>query len=88
MASITPTPLNPNGYATNTNGFGDPISVYLDEHRAEDGIAMVNDVETPSMSNRFDLGDFCIDDPRPMKVVVIGAGYSGMPTQASLFFRS
>lgn len=26
----------------------------------------------------FTLGDFCIDDERPMKVVVIGAGYSGI----------
>ena len=26
----------------------------------------------------FHLGDFCIDEPRPMKVVVIGAGFGGI----------
>jgi hypothetical protein len=25
----------------------------------------------------YQLGDFCIDDARPIKVVVIGAGFSG-----------
>ncbi|KAJ7597765.1 FAD/NAD-binding domain-containing protein [Mycena floridula] len=34
---------------------------------------------------RFNLGDFCIDEPRPMKVVVIGAGYSGIT--AGIRFR-
>lgn len=28
--------------------------------------------------SRYKLGNFCVDEPRPMKVVVIGAGYSGM----------
>lgn len=29
-------------------------------------------------NSQLRLGDFCIDEPRPIKVVVIGAGYSGM----------
>jgi hypothetical protein len=29
-------------------------------------------------SDDFKLGDFCIDEDRPMKVVVIGAGFSGI----------
>lgn len=28
-------------------------------------------------SSTFTLGDFSVDEARPMKVVVIGAGYSG-----------
>ncbi|KXN90086.1 Putative sterigmatocystin biosynthesis monooxygenase stcW [Leucoagaricus sp. SymC.cos] len=27
--------------------------------------------------SRYELGNFCVDESRPMKVVVIGAGYSG-----------
>lgn len=32
----------------------------------------------PEADTGFKLGNFSIDDPRPMKVVVVGGGYSGM----------
>ncbi|KAI3621856.1 flavin-binding [Moniliophthora roreri] len=66
----------------------DSISVYMDDHRAEDGIVAFNGSDpSPGTTNKsaFDLGDFCIDEPRPMKVVVIGAGYSGIT--AGIRFR-
>ncbi|KAJ3753930.1 FAD/NAD-binding domain-containing protein [Lentinula raphanica] len=28
--------------------------------------------------NQYELPNFCIDEPRPMKVVIVGAGYSGI----------
>jgi len=37
-------------------------------------MARLGPLEKPS---GFRLGDFPIDAPRPIKVVVIGAGYSG-----------
>lgn len=33
---------------------------------------------SPEADKGFKLGQFSIDDPRPMKVVVVGGGYSGM----------
>lgn len=37
----------------------------------------VNNGLTKPPASSFTLGGFSIDEPRPMKVVVIGAGYSG-----------
>ncbi|KAG7099932.1 hypothetical protein E1B28_001725 [Marasmius oreades] len=57
------------------------MDIYMDDHRAEDGIAGADNPGSSfkgSESATFALGDFCIDEPRPMKVVVIGAGYSGI----------
>ncbi|EEB91499.1 hypothetical protein MPER_10131 [Moniliophthora perniciosa FA553] len=66
----------------------DSISVYMDDHRAEDGIVEFNSSDPSSGTTKnstLDLGDFCIDEPRPMKVVVIGTGYSGIT--AGIRFR-
>ncbi|KAJ3518017.1 hypothetical protein NLJ89_g144 [Agrocybe chaxingu] len=35
-------------------------------------------MSTSSQDGRYRMGDFAIDDPRPMRVVVIGAGYAGI----------
>lgn len=32
----------------------------------------------------YKLGNFCIDEPRPMKVVIIGAGFSGVSSFCDL----
>lgn len=32
----------------------------------------------PAMAIGFELGDFSIEEYRPMKVVVVGAGFSGI----------
>ncbi|KAF9270874.1 FAD/NAD-binding domain-containing protein [Marasmius fiardii PR-910] len=55
----------------------------MNDHRVEDGIATAENTSTSTTlggpgSAVFPLGNFCIDEPRPMKVVVIGAGYSGI----------
>ncbi len=34
--------------------------------------------DAPSTSPPYVLGDFCIDEYRPVKVIVIGAGFSGI----------
>lgn len=36
-----------------------------------------NDAIGAAPKPAFKLGNFCVDEPRPMKVIVIGAGYSG-----------
>uniref|UniRef100_D8PMF7 FAD/NAD(P)-binding domain-containing protein n=1 Tax=Schizophyllum commune (strain H4-8 / FGSC 9210) TaxID=578458 RepID=D8PMF7_SCHCM len=41
-------------------------------------LASVDREEAVAEDTPFQLGNFAIDDPRPMKVVVIGAGYSGV----------
>ncbi|KAI4520591.1 FAD/NAD(P)-binding domain-containing protein [Schizophyllum commune Loenen D] len=49
--------------------------------RDANGAALPQGRQVPSEARKdsaFELGDFAIDDPRPMKVVVIGAGYSGI----------
>ncbi|KAL1708069.1 hypothetical protein EV121DRAFT_254982 [Schizophyllum commune] len=49
--------------------------------RDANGIALPQWQQNPSAAREgttLRLGDFAIDDPRPMKVVVIGAGYSGV----------
>ena len=34
--------------------------------------------EAPQDDGRFTLGDFAIDEYKPIKVIVIGAGFSGI----------
>ncbi|KAI5825444.1 FAD/NAD(P)-binding domain-containing protein [Schizophyllum commune Tattone D] len=46
--------------------------------RAGDPLASVDREDAVAEGTPFHLGNFAIDDPRPMKVVVIGAGYSGV----------
>ncbi|KAL1676307.1 hypothetical protein EV122DRAFT_280182 [Schizophyllum commune] len=49
--------------------------------RDANGAALPQGRQVPSEDRKdsaFELGDFAIDEPRPMKVVVIGAGYSGI----------
>ncbi len=47
------------------------------EHKATNLEPRTNDLTNGNGSNRFTLGKFCIDEARPIKVIVIGAGYSG-----------
>ena len=53
-----------NGNATNTH------------HTTVNGASTTNGVA--SGTSGFRLGGFCIDEDRPMKVIVIGAGFSGI----------
>ncbi|KAJ3871890.1 FAD/NAD-binding domain-containing protein [Lentinula edodes] len=42
------------------------------------GTSSLNGHTTYSPENKYKLPSFCIDEARPMKVVIIGAGYSGI----------
>ncbi|KIK70438.1 hypothetical protein GYMLUDRAFT_149970 [Collybiopsis luxurians FD-317 M1] len=42
------------------------------------GTSTTNGQTTYTPSSRYKLPNFCIDEPRPIKVVIIGAGYSGI----------
>ncbi|KAF5345212.1 hypothetical protein D9758_009659 [Tetrapyrgos nigripes] len=58
---------------------------------ADDAPGLVNDAQvngaTSSTSTAFKAGDFISDEPRPMKVVVIGAGFSGITAGIRLLQR-
>ena len=45
---------------------------------ATNGYVPTDSVPQPKVEPGFKLGDFSIDEDRPMKVVVIGAGFSGI----------
>ncbi|KAK1226783.1 hypothetical protein PQX77_010220 [Marasmius sp. AFHP31] len=69
----------------------DSMAIYMDDHRAEDGMTVIDGHEDTTKDTTavptFPLGNFCIDEPRPMKVVVIGAGYSGIVAGIRLLQR-
>ena len=39
---------------------------------------VVEDVPVGGSEGRFKLGDFAVDEYRPIRVIVIGAGFSGI----------
>ncbi|KAK0199132.1 FAD/NAD-binding domain-containing protein [Armillaria mellea] len=54
------------------------MSSHSQEHKATNLEPRTNGLTNGNGSNRFTLGRFCIDEARPIKVIVIGAGYSGI----------
>ncbi|KAJ8508460.1 hypothetical protein ONZ45_g9267 [Pleurotus djamor] len=55
------------------NGLPRVQPVRVQQHATKNGLHA-----KPSSNAKYTLGDFYIDEPRPIKVVVIGAGYSGI----------
>lgn len=53
------------------------MSPYSQEHKATNLEPHTNGLTNGNGGNSFTLGKFCIDEARPIKVIVIGAGYSG-----------
>lgn len=41
-------------------------------------VSELSETSPPPNGTPFKLGDFCIDEYRPLKVVVIGTGFSGI----------
>lgn len=66
VGTVEPTPIAQNGDAA--------IVHKLEVHANGKADA----VATSANGTAFRLGDFSIDDCRPMKVVVIGAGFTGI----------
>ncbi|KAK0209013.1 FAD/NAD-binding domain-containing protein [Desarmillaria ectypa] len=54
------------------------MSSHSQEHKATETEHPANGLTNGGGSDRFRLGNFCIDEARPIKVIIIGAGYSGI----------
>ena len=40
--------------------------------------SLIDGTDTPGLEQNLKLGDFSIDEYRPFKVIVVGAGFSGI----------